>query len=220
MKNYYEILEVDKLASPEIIDKAFKTLAKRYHPDMHEENKKQWAEENFKKINEAFEVLSDDKKRADYDAELAASTIDYSAKYEELCRQQDILKQELEFLRQKYNSSNIYNNQAANYSSQPNNNYNNTNQNIYYKKNYNNYPNEDEIRKQEFDRAYHSILSSLGHNIRKRKTLKDFLAFVMTIITLIFIVFLLWNIPFTKNYLISFYEGNSIIKTIVDIFLK
>lgn len=220
MKNYYEILEVDKLASPEIIDKAYKTLAKRYHPDMHEEDKKEWAEDNFKKINEAFEILSDEKKRADYDAELAASTIDYSAKYEELCRQQDILKQELEFLRQKYNSFNIYNNKTSNYSSQPNDNYNNEYQNIYYKKNYDSYPNESEIRKQEFDIAYHSILSSLSQSIKKRKSLKDILAFVMTIITIVFVCFLLWNIPFTKNYLILFYEENSIIKNIVDFFIK
>ena len=216
MKNYYEILEVDKKASPEIIDKAYKTLAKRYHPDMHVENKKDWAEENFKKINEAYEVLSNEKTRIVYDNELASSSIDYSAKYQELCRQQEILKQELEILRQKYNSSNIYNNNNSNSSHNPNTNYNN----IYYKKDYINYTNENEIRNQEFNRAYHSILNSLSYTIRKRKTLKDLLAFVLTILVIIFIIFLLWNIPFTKNYLITFYEENSIIKAIVNIFIK
>ena len=40
MKNYYEILEVDRKASPEVIDKAYKTLAKKYHPDLQDENNK------------------------------------------------------------------------------------------------------------------------------------------------------------------------------------
>ena len=40
MKNYYEILEVDIHASSEVIDKAFKVLAKKYHPDTQEDNKK------------------------------------------------------------------------------------------------------------------------------------------------------------------------------------
>ena len=57
MKNYYEILEVDKHASTEVINKAYKILAKRYHPDMHEENKKEWAEEKFKAINKAYEEV-------------------------------------------------------------------------------------------------------------------------------------------------------------------
>lgn len=40
MKNYYEILEVDRNASKEIIEKAYKTLAKKYHPDVQEQNQK------------------------------------------------------------------------------------------------------------------------------------------------------------------------------------
>ena len=49
--NYYEILQVDKKASKEVIDKAFRVLAKKYHPDSQPEDKKQWAEDNFKKLN-------------------------------------------------------------------------------------------------------------------------------------------------------------------------
>jgi len=57
--NYYEILEVDKNASPEIIKKAYNTLAKKYHPDLQSEESKKQSEELLKKINEAYEVLSD-----------------------------------------------------------------------------------------------------------------------------------------------------------------
>lgn len=71
MKNYYEILEVDIHASSEVIDKAFKVLAKKYHPDTQEdESKKEWAEEQFKLLNEAYEVLSDEEKRREYTKEL------------------------------------------------------------------------------------------------------------------------------------------------------
>lgn len=70
MKNYYEILEVDVKASKEIIDKAYKVLAKKYHPDTQSEDKKEWAEAKFKEINEAYEVLSNEDARKDYDIEL------------------------------------------------------------------------------------------------------------------------------------------------------
>lgn len=70
MKNYYEILEVDVKVSKEMLDKAFKLLAKRYHPDTKPDDKKEWAEEKFKEINEAYEVLSDDEARKKYDLEL------------------------------------------------------------------------------------------------------------------------------------------------------
>lgn len=62
MKNYYEILGVTKNASKEEIKKAFRALAHKYHPD-----KKGGDAEKFKEVNEAYSVLSDDQKRAQYD---------------------------------------------------------------------------------------------------------------------------------------------------------
>ena len=69
-KNYYEILEVDKKASPEIIEKSYKTLVKKYHPDLQENNLKNIYEEKIKKINEAYDILSDSEKRKNYDLKL------------------------------------------------------------------------------------------------------------------------------------------------------
>jgi len=65
-KDYYEILGVDRKASLEEIKKAYRNLAKKYHPDLNPNNRKE-AEEKFKEIAEAYEVLSDPQKRAQYD---------------------------------------------------------------------------------------------------------------------------------------------------------
>lgn len=62
--DYYEVLGVSKNASREEIKKAYKKLAKKYHPDL---NKEADAEKKFKEINEAAAVLGDDQKRAQYD---------------------------------------------------------------------------------------------------------------------------------------------------------
>lgn len=64
-KDYYEILGVDKKASIEDIKKAYRQLALKYHPDRNTSDKN--AEEKFKEINEAYQVLSDPEKRARYD---------------------------------------------------------------------------------------------------------------------------------------------------------
>ena len=66
-KDYYKILGVNKNATDAEIKKAFKTQARKYHPDMHPESKKAEMTEKFKDINEAYEVLSDKQKRTIYD---------------------------------------------------------------------------------------------------------------------------------------------------------
>ncbi|MBO4251370.1 MAG: molecular chaperone DnaJ [Clostridia bacterium] len=64
-KNYYETLGVDKNASQDDIKKAYRNLVKKYHPDLHPGDAA--AAEKFKEINEANEVLSDEKRRKEYD---------------------------------------------------------------------------------------------------------------------------------------------------------
>lgn len=63
-RDYYEVLGVSKDASKDEIKKAYRKLSKKYHPDI---NKEEDADEKFKEITEAYEVLSDENKRANYD---------------------------------------------------------------------------------------------------------------------------------------------------------
>ncbi len=64
-RDYYEVLGIAKGASEDEIKKAYRKQAKKYHPDLHPGDKE--AEEKFKEVNEAYEVLSDKDKRARYD---------------------------------------------------------------------------------------------------------------------------------------------------------
>ena len=63
-EDYYKVLGVDRDASDQEISKAYRKLAKKYHPDLNHEP---GAEEKYKQVNEAYEVLHDKQKRAQYD---------------------------------------------------------------------------------------------------------------------------------------------------------
>ncbi len=78
IRDYYQILGVARNATGEEIRRAFRRLAFRYHPDHNHED---GAEEKFKEINQAYEVLSNPKKRAVYDVRLSSSYIRTQATY-------------------------------------------------------------------------------------------------------------------------------------------
>ncbi len=64
-RDYYEVMGISKDASDDEIKKAYRKLAKKYHPDLNPGDKT--AEQHFKEVNEAYEVLSDKEKKARYD---------------------------------------------------------------------------------------------------------------------------------------------------------
>ena len=200
-KNYYEILEINKNASPEIIEKAYKTLVKKYHPDLQEDHLKNKYEEKIKVINEAYEILSKPEKREKYNLNLKEiSEIDYNNLYNENL----YLKDEL---------NNLKNNYTHNLNTNTTQNYKNINQNYYDEKI------NDAINKAYHD-AYIQDLKNRGYKIHYKKTVKDFMALLITILIIFIIGFIIWHIPFTKNHLINMYNNNFVFKNLVDFILN
>ncbi len=66
VKDYYRILQVSQDASPEVIDQAFRTLARKYHPDSYPPHQREWATLKMQDLNEARDVLRNPKRRAEY----------------------------------------------------------------------------------------------------------------------------------------------------------
>lgn len=67
--NYYKILEVDRKASSEVIQKAYKALSMKYHPDRQASSDNAAAHNRMRSLNEAYAVLSDPEKRREYDSQ-------------------------------------------------------------------------------------------------------------------------------------------------------
>ena len=94
MKNYYEILEVNPKASMDIIHKVFKKKKKKWHPDLYQGEEKIQAEQKTKELTEAYETLSDEKKRAEYDEILEQNNND--SKLQNLMVENENLKNGIE----------------------------------------------------------------------------------------------------------------------------
>ena len=142
--NYYKLLEVDRDASPEVIEKAYKTLVKKYHPDLQESNMRQKSEEKLKLINEAYEVLSNPDSRAKYDATLKQSEVS-EEDFNRLSEENRNLYNEINNLKHTTNNiNNTYNNNYNNDVSNSNNN-SNYNTNDYEYANDNNSSTNDNV---------------------------------------------------------------------------
>lgn len=219
MKNYYEILEVDVKASKEIIDKAFKVLAKKYHPDTQPEDKKEWAETKFKELNEAYEILSNEDARKNYDIELdykENSMLDALInKNEELQALVDDLQKELEYEKTR-NLRLLQNHQDHSL------NYNFTKETMNNNINTDNIINDDNIANNNKYTYYtpSNTYNKKSIKYNKETLVKDFIAFIITILCIIMIGFLLWKIPFTNKLLVNLYTENQHIKAVVDVFLR
>lgn len=196
MKTLYEILEVSENASDEIIEKAYKVLAKKCHPDLQTSENKLQAEDKMKEINEAYEILSSVEKRKIYDEEL-------KKKREEI----------------KNGSYDIYN--GVNYNKSE---YNKV-KDMQRRRNEEKMRKEEtKMRKQmeenlqqEYQNVYYNYLRSLGYRIKERWTWKKTKELFIVLIIIIAIFSILWIIPQTRQMMINFYENNYIIKILVDI---
>lgn len=213
MLNLYEILEVSEKASKEVIEKAYRVLAKKYHPDLQSNENKSNAENKMKQINEAYEVLSDDEKRKEYDLELDRQ------------REEEKRIEQIEFLNnEQRKKQEVYNNQRED-----------IRRNEYVEDEYleDEYQLEKQrkIEKQEYDnmqklqnemnrayaQAYNDYWRSRGYKIKEPWTLKRFIELIKVLGILAIIIAIIWFFPPTHKLLIDFYESNFIVKVIIDI---
>lgn len=212
-KNYYEILEVSQNASSEVIEKAYKTLAKKYHPDLQpDETSKKESESKMKEINEAYEILSDEEKRKIYNLELEE---DKRAQIE------------------RTQNDNSTNNSSS--FTQANNHF--ANSAYYNAQNSTNNPSAEQerlrqeaIRQQQLEyeiqmqearqKAYHDAyiqdLKNRGYKIRYKKTFKDYIKSGIALLLTIFVLFLIVQIPFVKEFFVNMYYENEALRALVD----
>ena len=212
-KNYYDILEVNKNASPEIIEKAYKTLVKKYHPDLQDNNLKAEYEQKIKLINEAFEVLSDSEKRKNYDLNLKQTEFSVED-YNNLINENLKLKNEINYLKNNFNNNfNNKINENLNYNDINKNNLNNNkNINNNYSENIRQKYNEA-INKAYYD-AYIQDLKNRGYKIKYKKTFKEYLKSLISVFITVIIFILIFQIPLIKNYFLN----NELIKIIINCF--
>lgn len=220
VETLYDILEVSRKASKEVIEKAYKTLAKKYHPDLQTAENKEIAEKRMKEINEAYDVLSDEQKRKEYDEKLEAE--DERKKQEEYINYQN--NSSAQNVRYESNMQTSDSGNSGNYSN-PN---NYSNQDFDWRKAYANLSKKEqrkimkEVQKEanaEYRKQYEDYFRSLGYKIKHKRTLKDFLTIILVIGVLVIIVGVLWLIPPTHEYLINLYNTNLIVKIITDIII-
>lgn len=227
MITLYEILEVSENASNEVIEKAYKVLAKRYHPDLQLPENKAKAETKMKEINEAYEILSNEEKRKQYD-----ETLRINREQEEMKKQSEYESKVKQENPQPYTNYETSNNKENNYAS---NNYQenikNSEQQYTRTEDMQRRRYEEQLRRehekrqrqmeqnmqQEYENAYYNYLRSLGYRIKERWTWQKTKNLIITILIMIVIALILWFLPPTHNMMVNFYENNAIVKVIVDI---
>ncbi len=216
MANYYEILEVSEKASKEVIEKAYKTLAKKYHPDLNQDNRKE-AEQKMKQLNEAYDVLISDEKRANYDNILA--------KKRELERR----KEE----RKASHTGSTINSQSSQPSDDIDKQFTNYNtisySNGYYTDNEDNFYvntaglSEKEAKKlkeklqERYLEAYDAYLRERGYKLKYKWTFKRIMQIVLTVIVIIVVFTILFFIPPIHDLCIELYEENIVVRLLVNL---
>ena len=187
MKNYYEILEVDKNASEEIIEKAYKTLAKKYHPDLQNNSNNQ---NKMQQINEAYEILSNDFKRREYDEKLQRQSVSVE-EYNKIIQENNILKQDLKKVTSTNNISNLNQIDSLQFARR------------YYSK----IKRASQQPQRQYNRRKFNI------SFEKIKKL------IIYILGLFIIGTILAIIPISRNFFINLYNTNTVIKLIIDIII-
>ena len=204
MKNYYEILEVDKNASQEVIEKAYRTLAKKYHPDLQQGEKQQEYAEKMKIINEAYDALSNSEKRNQYNQKLENERIQKMQSEAYSREQQERIMQENYALKQQLNRMGVDNNPTEEGSIL----------------NMTRVLNEqiNATRRQAYHDAYIQDMKNRGYKIKYKHDLKYYLKLIKVLAITVFACFLIYQIPPVKNYFGELYNENIFFKALIDVF--
>lgn len=188
-KNYYEILEVDKNASDEIIEKAYKTLVKKYHPDLQKNSKNQ---NKMQQINEAYEILSNDFKRREYDEKIQKQSVPIE-EYNKVIQENNKLKKDL---RMAANQDNKIRNQ------------NQFEEMSIVQRYY------QQIKKATKQTQMQSNRINTSISFEKVKKI------IVGIIIFSIIGIILASIPLTRKFFVDLYNKNVVIKFFVDIIIE
>lgn len=185
MKNYYEILEVDKNASEEVIEKAYKTLAKKYHPDLQNNSN---CQDKMRQINEAYEILSNDFKRREYDEKIKRQSVSIE-EYNRIIQENNRLKKDL---KRVANQREMSPNQER--------------------------LEEMSIMQRYYEQIKKATKQPQMRYERKKTkiSLEKIKKIVIYIAILIVIGLVLAIVPFTRKFFINLYNNNVIIKLLVD----
>ncbi len=178
MKNYYEILEVSENASQEVIEKAYKILAKKYHPDIQPQDKIYWAENKFKEITIAYKTLSNDKLRNEYNLEIGLGNNLYS-QYDNLYDENEKLKREVHSLK--------FENESEKY------------------KRKKEKEEQKEFRRNLLNpKRYLQLIGTMLYNETKKDSgerSRDLKALILTVIIIAIIIFVFLKVPVLRNIL-------------------
>lgn len=214
MKNYYDILEVNRKASKEVIEKAYKVLVKKYHPDLYTGEKQKYAEKKIKDINEAYGVLSDEFLKEQYDSELEKEIEKmYQKKYSTINNEREELQNNNTY-KSKEEKNNVNNRDNSYIRNNANGRKQNTNENL---------SNQEYRKKMGTFSGVIELTRELYKNKPKRDELKkvtqnDIIAIILTIIVIILIGILLWFLPFTNGWMREFLFENPLFNWIGSLF--
>ncbi len=186
MKNYYEILEVDKNASYEIIEKAYKTLAKKYHPDLQNSDKSQ---NKMQQINEAYEILSNDFKRREYDEKLQKQNVSIE-EYNKIIQENNKLRRDLQRITASNNEMNS-----------------NQIDGLQFVRRY--YRQMKKVSGQQIQ----------YNQNKKKISIEKIKGLIIYVLVIIAIILVLAVVPISRNFFVNLYNTNTVIKMIVDIII-
>ena len=173
MKKYYEILEVNPKASIEVIEKAYKVLAKKYYPDAYEGEEKIYAEQKLRDINEAYKILSDEFLREQYDGELRKEIIEERI-FKEKKKKSNKQNHHIFYEKKKENSDITKKKEKSNIGT---------------------YKGLLEVTNEVFKNRPKIKLKDLKK--------EDYIAICLTVVTMIIILVVMWFIPFTNGFIRS-----------------